>query len=275
MRTRMGVLLMCWAVMPVHAQEAVQVGRYLSVVPVPTAVQQEPLRVIIDVRFPRTVQTVGEAFAHLLYPSGYGLVGPPRALPETGILFTRPLPEVHRALGPMSLQTALETLAGSAWRLVLDPVYREVSFRLDPDLMAFYAGDVVPMKALHALDSGLVDADEPVLDRRPPSPEVEAATLGILGPVRPGQSLERLVRTVWTDRSLLHKGMVALWQHNPHAFQPIGGEPNLFQLRTEVLLEVPDATSVASIPLVEANRILAEHRARWEASRAPEENPQP
>ncbi len=275
MRTRVWVLLMCWAGAPVHAQETVQVGRYLSVVPVPTAVQQDPLRVIIDVRFPRTVQTVGEALAHLLHSSGYGLVDPPRALPETGILFTRSLPEVHRSLGPMPLQAALETLAGSAWRLVLDPVYREVSFLLDPDLTLFYAGDVVPTRALYLPDSGRVDVGESVSTTAPIAIETGTERLRMLGPVRPGQSLERLARTVWLDRSMLHKGMVALWQHNPHAFLPIDGESNLFHLQPNVLLEVPDATSVASIPLVQANRVLDEHRARWEASRKPEGDRQP
>jgi type IV pili sensor histidine kinase/response regulator len=39
-----------------------------------------------------------------------------------------PLPEAHRSLGPMSLQHALETLAGPAFRLVEDPLHRLVSF---------------------------------------------------------------------------------------------------------------------------------------------------
>ena len=43
-------------------------------------------------------------------------------------LFALPLPEVHRQLGPMSLQQALETLAGPAFQLVEDPVHRLVAF---------------------------------------------------------------------------------------------------------------------------------------------------
>jgi type IV pili sensor histidine kinase/response regulator len=44
------------------------------------------------------------------------------------MLFGLPLPEAHRALGPMPLRLALTTLAGPAFVLVEDSVHRLVSF---------------------------------------------------------------------------------------------------------------------------------------------------
>jgi type IV pili sensor histidine kinase/response regulator len=47
---------------------------------------------------------------------------------DTLDLFALPLPDAHRSLGPMPLQTALETLTGPAFRLVEDPVHRLLTF---------------------------------------------------------------------------------------------------------------------------------------------------
>ncbi len=114
----------------VHADESVRVARYSTVEPAATAVQANPLNVVIKIRFPRVVTTLDAAFDHLLHRSGYQLAEPASADPYLGVLLAAPLPEVHRDLGPITLENALSTLAGSAWRLVVDPVHRLVSFEL-------------------------------------------------------------------------------------------------------------------------------------------------
>jgi len=111
----------------------VQVGRYATVPASPTQAQIQLLSAIVNVAFPASVVTVGQAARYLLQPSGYRLSpqGTSERIRET--LLNLPLPEPHRALGPMPMQTALETLAGPAFRLVEDPVHRLVSFeRCEP-----------------------------------------------------------------------------------------------------------------------------------------------
>jgi hypothetical protein len=55
MRQRIFMLVVLLLVShPVAASDAVQVGRYLTVAPIPTAEQLEPLSVIVNVRFPRS-----------------------------------------------------------------------------------------------------------------------------------------------------------------------------------------------------------------------------
>jgi conjugative transfer region protein (TIGR03748 family) len=139
MRQRIFMLVVLLTSHPVVASDAVQVGRYLTVAPIPTAEQLEPLSVIVNVRFPRSVHTVGGALQHLLPPSGYQLADTRHADPQLAVLTTRPLPEVHRQIGPMTLQEALSTLAGEGWQLEVDPVYRLVSFRLQAALRERYA----------------------------------------------------------------------------------------------------------------------------------------
>jgi type IV pili sensor histidine kinase/response regulator len=111
----------------------VQVGRYATLPALPTQAQIQLLSAIVNVAFPTSVMTVSQAVDHLLQPSGYRLSpqGTSEAIRAT--LLGLPLPEPHRVLGPMPLQTALETLAGPAFRLVEDPVHRLVSFeRCEP-----------------------------------------------------------------------------------------------------------------------------------------------
>lgn len=113
---------------PYALAREIQVGRYATLRPVPTEEQVRLLAAIVNVQFPASVGSVGQAVAYLLLPSGYRLSGSSTADATRPILLELPLPEPHRALGPMPLQTALETLAGPAFRLVEDPVHRLVSF---------------------------------------------------------------------------------------------------------------------------------------------------
>ena len=113
--------------LPLSADE-MQAGRYSMWTLTPTKAQAEPLAVTVAVRFPEPVQTVGDAVQHLLDDSGYRLAGTPGS--ASHILLARPLPAVHRALGPLRLDQALQTLAGPVFQLVQDPLHRRVAFEL-------------------------------------------------------------------------------------------------------------------------------------------------
>ena len=111
-------------------EDSVQVARYSTVVPVPRAAQTDPLTTVVTVVFPDELTTVNEALHHLLRRSGYRLAAPEASDPAFAVLADEPLPEVHRRLGPITVMHALNTLAGPAWRLAIDPVHRLVSFEL-------------------------------------------------------------------------------------------------------------------------------------------------
>ena len=105
-----------------------QVGRY-SVWPVTaTRAQVVPLSAMVAVRFPRPVQTVEQAVQHLLDGSGYRLAGASDS--PAAIMLAQPLPEVHRSLGPLRLDQALQILAGPVFQLVQDPLHRRIAFEL-------------------------------------------------------------------------------------------------------------------------------------------------
>ena len=108
----------------------VQVGRYQTVLLQADQTQVDLLSVVVTRKLPEHVSTVGEAVAALLDGSGYRLLSADLAEPYRVVLFALPLPEVQRQLGPLKLRQALELLTGPAFRLVIDPTYRLVSFQL-------------------------------------------------------------------------------------------------------------------------------------------------
>ncbi|MXY14125.1 MAG: pili assembly chaperone [Proteobacteria bacterium] len=112
---------------PLSAGE-MQVGRYSLWQVAPTEVQAEPLAAMVAVKFPKPVQTVGDAVQHLLDDSGYRLAGTPGS--TSHILLAQPLPAVHRVLGPLRLDQALQVLAGPVFKLVQDPLHRRIAFEL-------------------------------------------------------------------------------------------------------------------------------------------------
>jgi conjugative transfer region protein (TIGR03748 family) len=128
-----GILAVCLAGTCVTATpnlkaSEVHVGRYSLLSATPTAAQTDLMATPVTVQFPERIQSVGEAVHYLLQRSGYRLVNAEALELEAMALMSLPLPAVHRNLGPLSLQQALQTLAGPTFWLVQDPVHRLIAF---------------------------------------------------------------------------------------------------------------------------------------------------
>jgi conjugative transfer region protein (TIGR03748 family) len=120
----------CVTIAPQLQANEVQVGRYSMLSATPTEAQADLLATTIKVQLPKRIHTIGEAIRYLLQRSGFRLADFEAMSSETKGLFDLPLPAVHRNLGPISLRLALETLAGSAFQLIQDPVHRLIAFEL-------------------------------------------------------------------------------------------------------------------------------------------------
>ncbi len=108
----------------------VQVGRYQTIVLQPDENQVDLLSKMVELELPKQINTVGQAITYLLDGSGYRLLSAKLAEPYRVLLFALPLPKAQRQLGPLSLRQALELLSGPAFHLVIEPVYRLVTFEL-------------------------------------------------------------------------------------------------------------------------------------------------
>lgn len=109
-------------------------GRYSTVTNLPSSEQMDPLRVIIKTKIPQSVKTVGEAISYLLVRSGYTLVKKESMSTDVKTLMELDLPQVHRKLGPITLDVALHALCGFAYELVVDPIHRKISFELTSNI---------------------------------------------------------------------------------------------------------------------------------------------
>ncbi len=112
------------------AANQTQISRYITVSNKPVISQINLLSQTVQIRFPESIQTVGDAMKYLLKFSGYSLIAEDKMQPAFKTTLLKPLPIIDRAIGPESTTDALITLAGPAFFLVNDPVNRTVNFKL-------------------------------------------------------------------------------------------------------------------------------------------------
>lgn len=114
-----------------HAEEKpseeVRVGRYSYIAPVATAEQSNPLNVVVNLKLPQQIENVGTAIEFLLQRSGYRLEKNVNK-EATALLFDLDIPAVHRDLGPITLENALQTLTGPEWDLKVNKLTRKITF---------------------------------------------------------------------------------------------------------------------------------------------------
>lgn len=120
-------------------ENVTQVGRYATVDNKPLASQINPLVALQQVHFGTRIHTVGDAVSHWLSFSGYALMDEKEQPESLKAVLHKPLPQVDRDLGPMSVQEGLEVLVGKGiFNLVIDPLNRKIDFKLSPKYAQFY-----------------------------------------------------------------------------------------------------------------------------------------
>lgn len=124
------LLLITLLALPAQAAHYVHVDRYTKVLPQPTSFEVDPLSINVQLTFPPTVQTVGEAVNFVLFNSGWMLTDGRATDTALNIMLERPLPLVHRTLSLMSVRDVLQVLVGQHFTPVEDPIRRIYSFDL-------------------------------------------------------------------------------------------------------------------------------------------------
>lgn len=82
-------------------------------------------------------KNIGQALIELLNGTGWRLAELPSVEPEIVRLYAQPLADHKRQVGPMSLDSALQWISGSAWDLVVDPVNKLISYELNSQYRCF------------------------------------------------------------------------------------------------------------------------------------------
>ena len=127
------IALLGLCIQAVSAANITQVNRYATVENKALTAQINPLLSIQQVHFPQKIQTVGEALTHWMQYSGYALVDEQAQSPALKDILSRPLPQVVRNLGPLTVHDGLEVLVGpQVFSLTQDPLRRQINFKLKP-----------------------------------------------------------------------------------------------------------------------------------------------
>jgi len=137
MRTAAFIIVIFFSQVSWAKSSGVQVARYTNISPVPSAVERDPLSSVVQMVFPKKIQHLNQAFDYLMQRTGYKMAPLENSDPLLPILLVSSIPEVHREIGPITIEEAMRTLAGEPWEFIVDPVNRLVSFELRPK----YRGD--------------------------------------------------------------------------------------------------------------------------------------
>lgn len=144
------------------AHNEAQAARYTTVTTLPTEADANPLAVLAQVHFPRSVvSTVGDAVRHVLVRTGYRLVPEDRLDARVKAVLALRLPDNQRVLGPYRVDTMLGVLLGEPFRLVTDPASRTVSYlapATESDRVAAARGSArAGVPAARSLDANVLD----------------------------------------------------------------------------------------------------------------------
>lgn len=120
------MLLFCNA----HADDSLQVGRYLNKEVQTYGGIKAPFSEVAEVGFPSSVETIADAVTWVMKDSGYQLLAFQQSEEEVASILAHALPHDHKSLGPMCREDILKTLVGPGFVLVVDPIHRKLTFKL-------------------------------------------------------------------------------------------------------------------------------------------------
>ena len=122
--------------------KTIDTDRYTEVVLKPTVEQVNPLKDVVQIRFPVQVSSVYDAIIYVLDDSGYALVPETIWTEEMKIMLESKLPLVQRDLAdnPMTILNVIEVVAGEPFRVVMDPLRRRLSFELKDEYKGLING---------------------------------------------------------------------------------------------------------------------------------------
>lgn len=113
-------------------EPVIREGRYRIVSTKPSAEQRDLLAQIINFEAQVIHTTVKSALDVVVSGSGYRVcsAGAGSSIEK---LYSLPLPQAHRKIGPVTLRNAIQVLAGPAYSVEVDETVRGICFKVRPD----------------------------------------------------------------------------------------------------------------------------------------------
>lgn len=117
------------AVTATSNNDTIALSRYVEISTDVDRQQRNPMQTVISITFPPNIDKVGQAINYAIKSTGYSIHELDMTPEETRIMYTLPLPEVHRQFEHVKVINLLKTLAGDAFVPMADPVRRKVAFK--------------------------------------------------------------------------------------------------------------------------------------------------
>ncbi|UVO09266.1 TcpQ domain-containing protein [Pectobacterium polonicum] len=213
-----------------RSPEVVRYDRYTLVSTRPADSQRDPLNQMIDITMPpQLVRSVGDGFRYLLLESGYSLC--PSTSSTFSELLGRPLPGVQRNIGPVRLSEALQIVAGSAWRLRVDDVNREICFVLRDEYRSFVPAVIaaLPVASVKPTSTGGQATTTAVMLK----PDSQPLPVPSLTTITPSASASKTVITpVAGNKAQVNKPILATTL--PLSPAPVNGKASVAQVVAQV-----------------------------------------
>lgn len=239
---------------------SIQLSRYSSLSVAPETARRNIMVSVIDERLSDDVETVGDAVDYLVSKYGYS-VGRASSEDESQYyLFRLPLPNTHREFSPFPLISALALLGGEGFGVVVNPVRREVTYRLEDA----YRGSLTEKEIQDAKAQWLARHPSIALSDTKASTSCDEVRLDSYGPVVAGDSLLTISRSL--DRAGLTDAqvMISIFDHNPSSFL----HNNINYLLEGTHLNIPSKAVMQAMPRDFAKqRVWAQYRA-WKAKKS-------
>ncbi|MGH1484717.1 MAG: FimV/HubP family polar landmark protein [Cellvibrionaceae bacterium] len=237
--------------------DSVKVNRYSNINTQPPIEQHDLLSVIIQLRIPSEIKTVGKAIEFLLLPSGYSMADISAESDSQYYLYTLTLPDVHREFDSVSLRSTLEVLGGESFSLVVNPVKRVIGYQLHKDHKNYISAKEIES----AKNDWLKNQDELVSEHKgflSDTSNVEKSR-HYYGPVVRGQTLSSIAYTLNHYQASAEKIMTALYLKNPGSFL----DENMNWLIEGTRLVLPRKAFVQSISAKQAQQFVLSHYQQW------------
>lgn len=227
----------------------VQTNRYTYIHTAPTALQKDLLSVVIDIQFPQSIKNVGQAISLLLKSSGYRLGDKDNDNISQYYLYTLPLPEVQRILGPIELRDALYLLGGNGFEANIDPIKRVVSYRL----IDTYASTITNEELLSAKKRWLS------IQNNKKHPILSKSKLYQYGPVRKNDTLLTITYSIMPGNISVEQFMMAVFDKSRDAFL----KNNINYLIEGQYLNIPDDDYLKNTDHESSKRRVWQHHDKW------------
>lgn len=236
----------------------ISINRYSLVKTAPTEAQKDLMAVIIDVSFPESIETVGQAISQLLTVHGFRFSVISAGSFGQTVLYQLPLPKVHRQLGPMSLRTALNTLGGQSFVLRVNPVTREIAYSIREEHSSLISTHEI-IRAKQGWDL----SQQP--DKAPPEGNPSSDhMITQYGPIASNDTLSRIALSLKPIDVSVEQAMISLFNANSHAFY-LG---NINYLRLDTFLNIPTREVMLSLSYEKAKALVWTHHREWLSTRS-------